>query len=95
MFINAAVATPIPAIFIGAVLRVAGHVSVSISLDLVVVRTAAVEDTIFTGYRCWVVIVRTGSMTELCFADCLSSGAHWILGISIATNPTVGAAILW
>ena len=34
-------------------------------------------------------------MTELCFADSLSGGTHWILGIPIATNPTVGAAILW
>ena len=88
------VATPEPALFVGAVLRVAGHVSVSFSPDLVVVRTA-VEDTIITGCWCWVVIVRTGSMTELCFADCLSSGAHWILGVSISVNPNMGAAILW
>ena len=59
------------------------------------IKTAAVEDTVFTGYRCWVVIVRTGSMTELRFADSLSSGAHWIIGVSIPVNPTVGAAILW
>ena len=57
------------------------------------IKTAAVEDTVFTGYRCWVVIVRTGSMTELCFADCLSSGAHY--GVTNPVNPPVGAAILW
>ena len=92
---QANVVTPEPALIMGAIFRVAGHVSSSISLYLVFVRTAAVEDTVFTGYRCWVVIVRTGSMTELCFADSLSSGAHWILGVSILINPTVGAAILW
>ena len=95
VFVDAAVATPIPAIFIRTVLRVAGHVASSVGLYLVVVRTAAVEDTVITGYRCWVIIVGTGSMTELCFADSLSSGAHWILGVSISVNPTVGAAILW
>ena len=88
------VATPEPALFVGAALRVAGHVAVSFSPDLVVVRTA-VEDTVITGCLCRVIIVRTGSMTELCFADSLSSGAHWILGVSIPVNPTVGAAILW
>ena len=86
------VATPEPALFVGAVLRVAGHVA--IMQDFVVVRTA-VEDTVITGCWCWVVIVRTGSMTELKFADCLSCGAHWILGISIPINPTAEAAILW
>ena len=78
-----------------AVHRGAGHVAVSFGLYLVVVRTAAAEDTVITGRWCWVVIVRTGSMTELCFADSLSSGAHWILGVSIPINPTVGADILW
>ena len=79
----------------GAIFRVAGHVSSSISLYLVVVRTAAVEDTVITG--CWlrVILVRTGSMTELCCAYSLSSGAHWILGVSTTVNPTMGAAILW
>ena len=88
------VATPEPALFVGAVGWVAGPVAVSFSPDLVVTGTA-VEDTIFTGCWCRVIIVRTGSMTELCFADCLSSGAHWIIGVSIPINPTVGAAILW
>ena len=88
------VATPEPALFVGTLGWVAAGVTGTVSLDLVVVRTA-VEDTIFTGYWCWVVIVRTGSMTELCYADCLSGGAHWILGVSISVNPTVGADIFW
>ena len=91
---QANVVTPEPTLVMGAIFRVAGPVSSSISLYLVVVRTA-VDDTVITGCWCWVIIVRTGSMTELCFADSLSSGAHWILGIPISTNPTVGAAIHW
>ena len=87
------VATPEPALFVGTLGWVAGHVAVSFSPDLVITGTA-VEDTVITGCWCCVVIVRTGSMTELCFADSLSSGAHWILGIPIAAYPTVGAAIL-
>ena len=92
---QAIVVTPEPTLVMGAVFRIAGHVASSVHLDIVVVRTAAVEDTVITGCWCWVVIVRTGSMTELCFADSLSSGAHWILGVSRAVYPTVGAAILW
>ena len=88
------VATPEPALFVGTLGWVAAGVTGNVRLDLVVVRTA-VEDTVITGCWCWVVIVRTGSMTELCFADSLSSGADWILGIPRAANPTVGAAILW
>ena len=43
------VVTPVPTLIIRAVLRVAGHVASSVGLYLVVVRTAAVEDTVITG----------------------------------------------
>ena len=89
------VATPEPALFVGTLGWVAAGVAGTIRLDLVASVGTAVEDTIITGCWCRVVILRTGSMTELCFADSLSSGAHWILGVSISVNPTVGAAILW
>ena len=73
------VATPEPALFVGTLGWVAAGVAGTVSLDIVVARTrTAVEDTIFTGCWCRIDIVRTGTMTEFCFADSLTSGAHWV-----------------